>query len=165
MKEKNSNVTKMKRPRKARMRRSLGQVRYLKQPAIGIAALAALLLWFTPKTIETVEFRADNIRVIDADTIAIGSSAIRLLGINAPELGEPLHDDGKRFLGRLLRASDKVSCNLIDERTYTRRVGRCFFIDGESNSTDIQRAVIAEGYATPYFQHGGWRYIPAMIFG
>lgn len=165
MKNKRSNIVPMKRPKKARRRRSFGPEAYLKYALIGLPLVAVLLYLFHAPRIETVEFDANNVRVIDADTIAVGSSSVRLKGVNAPERGQPLHDEGKAFLGRLLRSSDLVICNLTNERTYGRRVGRCFFSDGDGITTDIQRAVIGAGYATPYLRYGGWRYLPAMFFG
>ncbi len=166
MKNKRSNIVPMRRPKKAYIRRPFGPENYLKYSLIvGLAAVIALLFIITPSVVETVEFDAGNVRVIDGDTIAVGRSSVRLRGVNAPERGQPLHDEGRAFLGRLLRSSVTVRCDLTDELTYGRRVGRCFLVYGNSTTTDIQRAVIAAGFATPDLGHGGWRYVPAMLFG
>ena len=159
-----NNVVPFKRGRKSRRRPRLRVPVYIKPVLIGLPCFA-LLIYFSPTRFkESVAFEAAHVRVIDADTIAVGRSSIRLHGVNAPETGEKGHDEGKLFLGQLLRTTDRVSCELSKNTTYGRRIGRCFFHTSEGQVIDAQRAVIRAGFASPYFQYGGWRYVPDWLF-
>ena len=125
-----------------------------------LRALAGIALFVaaggTP-VIDTIEAASDHSRARDADTIVVAGLPVRLKGVAAPE-GRPAASTGAEHFGRLLRASKRVRCDLTAERTYDRRVGRCSF-DGE----DIQRALIADGYALPCLRYGGLRYVPAWV--
>ncbi len=113
-----------------------------------IVILMAIVSYLSPgRVVDTVEFTPDFMRVIDADTIAIGKSSIHLKGIAAPEKGHLSFDKGRKFVGILLRQSESVTCKLTAERTFNRRVGRCFFKMPNGNVIDIQKAVVAAGLA------------------
>src|SRR4051794_30038664 len=67
---------------------------------------------------------------LDADTIAVGGIHVRLKGMAAPEVaqydepGEPGGEAAKSFMVDLIEGQT-VLCDLTQERTYGRRVGRC----------------------------------------
>lgn len=108
---------------------------------------------------DSFEASAELVRVIDADTIAVGNRRVRLSGVAAPEKGHPSYVPGRQYLGRLIRQASTVRCYLNGDRTYNREAGRCY-LDGTPKKTiDIQSAVISAGYARSCFRYGGWRYL------
>jgi micrococcal nuclease len=129
--------------------------------AVFLASLLALALMFPleARVIETVELKADFVRVVDADTIAIRDFAIRVKGIAAPEEGHPSYVAGREFLGRLLRKANAITCKLTAERTYERRVGRCSLAMKDGSAVDMQKAIVEAGYARGCPRYGGWRYL------
>ncbi len=126
---------------------------------LGIAMVAVFLLFSPARHAETLEFNSGDVRVVDADTLAAGAVRVRLKGIAAAERWHPTLEEAKGFVGRLLRESEYTVCDLTNERTYGRRVGRCYFVDGEGNAVDVQREVVAAGYARACMRYGGWRYL------
>ncbi|WP_420006374.1 thermonuclease family protein [Arenibacterium sp. LLYu02] len=93
-----------------------------------------------------------SLHVQDADTIVVDGTAVRLNGVDAPELKTSAGKDAKRWMVSFLR--DKaINCDLNGERTYDRWVGVCF-ADGE----DIGAAVIAAGHALDCRRYSGGRY-------
>jgi len=100
---------------------------------------------------------SDKIRVVDGDTIALDGRKIRLLGIDAPEMGQQCFDDqgnswhcGKRardmLLGMLATAPAPVSCRINGQDRYKRLLGRCF-AGTEDAGLDVQRALVRAGFA------------------
>lgn len=90
--------------------------------------------------------------VRDGDTIEIAGQAIRLNGLHAPELDEPLGAQARSFMAAMVDGREIV-CELNGERSYDRLVGRCF-LDGE----DIAASLVASGYARDCPRHSGGRY-------
>lgn len=94
-----------------------------------------------------------NVRVIDGDTIVLDGERIRIVGMDACELGQTMIVDGGEWdcgeAGRIrmvqLIGSNAVRC--VGERrdVYGRRVARCFV--GE---LDLGRQLVAEGLAVVY---------------
>lgn len=81
-------------------------------------------------------------RVIDGDTIQIGSTHIRLWGIDAPEIDQPYGPDAKEYLARLL-AGKYVICDPHDKDRYGRTVAHC----NTFNIPDIGKQMVRAGYA------------------
>jgi micrococcal nuclease len=123
------------------------------------AIALSLIFPLDARVIETVEFKADFVRVVDADTINGGGTGIRIKGIAAPEDGHPSYRAGKEFLGRLIRQANSVTCHLTAERTYDRRVGRCMLKMDDGTTIDMQRAIVKAGHARGCPRYGGWRYL------
>lgn len=126
-----------------------------------IAILVVGIMIITPleaRVQESVEFTAKHVVVVDADTVAHGSTRIRLKGIAAPERGHTDYSKGQDFLRNLIAQAETFRCDLTGERTHGRRVGRCFAIDEAGTITDIQAAIVASGHARACFKFGGWRY-------
>jgi micrococcal nuclease len=90
--------------------------------------------------------------VRDGDTIEVGKVPIRLNGVSAPELKEPLGKASKKFM-RDLVLGKPVRCELNGKKTYDRLVGTCF-IEGK----DIGVAVIKAGLALDCPRYSGGRY-------
>jgi micrococcal nuclease len=88
--------------------------------------------------------------VRDGDTIEVGKIPIRLNGVSAPELKEPLGQQSKVFMIDLVN-DKQVRCELNGEKTYDRFVGICYLGD-----KDIGAAVIEAGLALdcPRFSDG-----------
>ena len=77
--------------------------------------------------------------VRDGDTIEVGKIPIRLNGVSAPELDEPLGNASKQFMLNLVDGKS-VRCELTGSKTYDRLVGTCYLDD-----EDIGAAVISAG--------------------
>ncbi len=93
-----------------------------------------------------------EVQVRDADTIIVSGQAIRLNGVDAPELGTRAGQDSRRWMVNFLRGKE-VTCDLNGERTHDRLVGVCF-----AEGADVGAAVIAAGYALDCARYSGGRY-------
>lgn len=80
--------------------------------------LALLLLLSLPA-------QAQEARVIDGDTLAIGRDRIRLQNHNAPELDQPGGPEAKAKL-ESLTAGKHVTCEPKARDRYARIVARCY---------------------------------------
>jgi micrococcal nuclease len=90
--------------------------------------------------------------VRDGDTIEVGKIPIRLNGVSAPELKEPLGPQSKKFMRELVNGKN-VRCELTGAKTYDRLVGTCY-LEGE----DIGMSVIEAGLALDCPRYSGGRY-------
>ena len=79
--------------------------------------------------------------VRDGDTIEVGNIPIRLNGVSAPELKEPLGNQSKKFMKQQVEGKN-IRCELDGTKTYDRYVGVCS-LDGK----DIGISIIASGLA------------------
>jgi len=94
-----------------------------------------------------------TVRVIDADTLDVGGTRVRLFGIDAPELGQPCAADGRRWdCGAWAR--DAVAnafegayarCTAQDTDRYGRVVARC-----QVEGRDMGQMIVASGLAWAY---------------
>jgi endonuclease YncB( thermonuclease family) len=97
-------------------------------------------------------------RVVDGDTIEIGTIRIRFFGIDAPEIRQTcLNAAGQRYnCGQLskqylagLIGSHTVTCqDLGAARVGDRRWGRCF-----ANGVNLQAAMVSAGHAKAFGTH------------
>lgn len=97
-----------------------------------------------------------TVRVIDADTIDVGGTRVRLFGIDAPEMGQPCAADGREWdCGAWTR--DAVAnafegayarCQSRDTDRYGRVVAQCS-VDGR----DMGQAIVRSGLAWAYRQY------------
>lgn len=89
-------------------------------------------------------------RIIDGDTLAIGSTRVRLEGLAAPELNEP---GGYNSRLRLIRITQnkRVDCRLTGAKSYRREIGVCY-VDGK----DVAVEMVNSGNARdcPRFSEG-----------
>ena len=96
-------------------------------------------------------------RVLDGDTLVVGSTRIRLQGVVAPELHEPYGPEARDFLTTL--ALDKqASCDLTGKRSFDRQVAVCR-IDGR----DLGRLIVGAGLARDCPHFSGGRYKPFEV--
>jgi endonuclease YncB( thermonuclease family) len=91
--------------------------------------------------------------VRDGDAIEVGKIPIRLNGVSAPELKEPLGPQSKQFM-RSLVDGKSVRCELDGTKTYDRFVDTCY-LDGR----DIGSLIIGAGLALdcPMFSGGKYK--------
>ena len=96
---------------------------------------------------------ADNLKVVDGDTIVLNGEKIRFSGINTPELKQTCIDkDQEVFCGVLAKilliekiGNETPECISEGKDIYKRTLAECF-IDGESLSSFLVRS----GYAFAY---------------
>ena len=96
---------------------------------------------------------ADNLRVVDGDTIVLNGEKIRFSGIDSPELKQTcMNGDQKVFCGIFAKmllikkiGNGTPKCISEGEDAYKRTLAECF-IKGESLSTFLVR----RGYAFAY---------------
>ena len=91
-------------------------------------------------------------KVRDGDTIEVGRIPIRLIGVSAPELDEPLGQQSKKLMVDLVMGK-RVRCVLDGSKTYDRFAGICY-LEGK----DIGAAVIDAGLARDCLRFSGGRY-------
>ena len=104
---------------------------YIVIPALAVIGLVALQALRSDGQIEDVVGK-----VIDGDTLYVGSTKIRLEGIAAPELDEPLGPEARDFL-TAVALGRTAKCELTGERSFDRQVAVCR-IDGQ----DLGRVMI-----------------------
>lgn len=114
-----------------------------------------LALSVAPAAATTLEGKLVHVR--DADTVEIATSrgriAIRLNGVDAPELDERGGLAGREWMRRTY-GNDVLRCELNGDRTYDRWVAICYDREG----IDIGAAVIAAGHARDCPRFSGGRY-------
>ena len=96
---------------------------------------------------------AENIKIIDADTIVINGEKIRFSGIDAPELKQTcINGDEKIFCGKTAKTllikkigNEMPECIREGKDVYKRTLAECF-VNGESLSAYLVRS----GYAFAY---------------
>ena len=99
------------------------------------------------------------LKVRDGDTIEVGKVPIRLNGVSAPELGEPLGLKSKEFMIGLVMGK-QLRCELSGKKTYDRFVGTCYL--GEQ---DIGATVIAKGLALDCPRYSKGQYADYQVKG
>ena len=104
------------------------------------------LLWYN------ISF-ADNLKVVDGDTIVLNGEKIRFSGIDTPELKQTcMHEGEKVFCGKSAKmllvkkiGNQTLECIREGKDVYKRTLAECF-INGESLSAFLVRS----GYAFAY---------------
>lgn len=91
--------------------------------------------------------------VLDADTVIVGTTRVRLKGVDAAERGTERGEDARAVMMGIVTSD--LTCRLTGEKTHRREVGYCFTADG----TDIGQEIIEMGMALacPRFDS---RYLP-----
>ncbi len=94
-----------------------------------------------------------QINVIDADTIDVGQTRVRLHGIDAPEMGQPCNANGREWdCGRWARDfvrdqfdGQHARCEMIEIDRYGRVVATC-----DVGGQDMGSAIVQAGAAWAY---------------
>ena len=113
--------------------------------------LSSLLLTFVFATHAFADMIKGRAEIIDGDTLAIGDTTIRLLGIDAAESGQRCVGEGRQIIRpgdtateRLASlASSAVTCVGTDYDDYGRFLAHCTTLDGAS----INETLVREGLA------------------
>lgn len=120
-----------------------------------LAPALAVLLSVLPAS--ATEISGKLVHVRDADTIELATSrgriAIRLNGVDAPELDERGGRAGREWM-RQVFGGQQLTCRLNGDRTHDRWVGVCWDKDGY----DLGASVIATGHARDCPRYSGGRY-------
>ena len=96
---------------------------------------------------------ADNLKIVDGDTIVLNGEKIRFSGIDTPELKQTcMNGDEKVFCGKSAKmllikkiGNETPECISEGKDAYKRTLAECF-VNGESLSTFLVRS----GYAFAY---------------
>jgi endonuclease YncB( thermonuclease family) len=103
---------------------------------VGTLVLAAIVLVAYQASRAGGQVEGVVSRVLDGDTLYVGAVNIRLQGIAAPELDEPLGPEARDFL-TAVALGRTAKCELTGERSLDRQVAVCR-IDGQ----DLGRVMI-----------------------
>jgi endonuclease YncB( thermonuclease family) len=96
---------------------------------------------------------AGEVHVVDGDTLRMGQTALRLKGMDAPEMKQSCQREGGPYpCGRVARdalidlvRNRPVQCRIDGRDRYGRSLARCL-VDGE----DLGRRMIEGGFAVAY---------------
>ena len=91
--------------------------------------------------------------VEDGDTIIIKGFAIRLAGIDAPELDHPYGKMSKWAMHRLCKGQT-ITAHVSDEMSYNRVVATCYLPDGR----DLAAELVKQGLAIDWPKFSGGKY-------
>ena len=92
-------------------------------------------------------------RAIDGDSLMVGTTEVRLFGIDAPELSQACSRGGQPWacgsaaanqLAKLM-AGKQVSCEPVGRDRYGRTLARC-----TAGAADVNRVMVASGYAVAF---------------
>lgn len=96
---------------------------------------------------------ADDIKVIDGDTINKNGEKIRFFGIDAPEIDQECKKNGKiikcgliakEFLEKKI-SNNKIICNKKGQDIYKRTIAECFV-----DKISLSKLLVLNGYAFAY---------------
>ena len=96
---------------------------------------------------------ADNLKIVDGDTIVLNGEKIRFSGIDTPELKQTcMNGDEKVFCGKTAKmllikkiGNETPKCISEGKDTYKRTLAECF-VNGES----LSKFLVRSGYAFAY---------------
>jgi endonuclease YncB( thermonuclease family) len=103
-----------------------------------------------------IEFVEGRAKVIDGDTIRVGTTRIRLHGIDAPEKRQSCFGETTKIacgelssenLERQIRGA-VVKCVSLGLDRYGRTIGRCY-----SNALDLNQYQVSSGWAVAYLRY------------
>lgn len=104
----------------------------------------------------------EPVRVIDGDTLKLGSERVRLWGIDAPESRQTCRDArGVAFtcgqtaaaVLRGLIGQESPICEMVERDRFGRMVARC-----QVSGLDLGGAMVAAGWAVDFERYSGGRY-------
>ena len=118
---------------------------------VPLVAAVLLVIWVgTPPGLPSGSLTGES-RVVDGDTLDVGSRRVRLAGIDAPERGqqclgatgeeEPCGETARRILADFV-GRGQVTCTPIELDRYSRVIATC-----EHGGADLAEVMVVAGYA------------------
>lgn len=138
------------------MERKLSKI-YTPYNSIFFILLLILLSAFSTCTAKEITSSTETpIKVIDGDSLEIGSERIRLMGIDAPEYIQQCKDkkgkkypcgiDSKNYLIKLI-GDNPIVCKIHKKDQYERNLCTCY-----NQDQDINAAMVSSGHAITYLE-------------
>ena len=124
-----------------------------------LIGLLVLIITSSVSNAEPTVLTGTVTHVRDGDTIEVGKIPIRLKGVSAPEMREPLGPKSKAFMTDLVMGK-RVRCELDGSKTHDRFVGICYL-----DEQDIGAKVIGTGLALDCPKFSGGRYAEYEVEG
>ena len=94
-------------------------------------------------------------RVVDGDTIELeGGDRVRLLQVDAPDVGECYHDQASAALRRRLPAGTAVTLQADPALDATDRYGRWLRYVVDDQGANMSAYIVGTGSGAPYFYRG-----------
>lgn len=128
-----------------------------------LVSFALLAIWIGPQLTRDISAAAPSppplagpARPIDGDTLALGSTRIRLWGIDAPEADRAFGRQATRLMAQTL-ALGPVRCIDTGGRSHDRIVARC----EDAAGVDLAERMVAARLAVDWPKFSGGRYAPA----
>lgn len=123
--------------------------------AATVALISGTAAFAAPRINGSPQLAGAVTAVHDGDTFRFGATAVRVYGIDAPELETPY---GPAARSVLIRAIDggTVRCTDTGTRSHERVVARCLNHRGE----DIAAIVVRSGWAVDWWRFSCGRYLP-----
>ncbi len=115
--------------------------------AVGLTAMSTDLFGRAAPPLTHLAADAQNIAVIDGDTLRLDGQVVRLRGVEAPDRGDRCRGEldcggaATTALAGLVRGR-RVECALADHDAAGRPYADC-----SANGTDLSRAIVASGWA------------------
>jgi endonuclease YncB( thermonuclease family) len=145
-----------RRSRRAQRRKPRSFVRRFLDLALAVAILAALAFVAGHERFGTAETRSGMPQVVDGDSLTFGGTRLRLIGIDAPELGQtcagPRGDyacgrEARNALAEMI-GGRPVTCEAWRRDRYDRLLASC-----KAGGVDLNRAMVERGWAVAYGDH------------
>jgi endonuclease YncB( thermonuclease family) len=128
-----------------------------------LLSFALLAAWIGPQLTRDISARAPSppalagtARPVDGDTLALGSTRIRLWGIDAPEADTTVGRQATHLMAQAL-ALGPVRCEDTGGRSHERIVARCLDAAGQ----DLAERMVGAGLAVDWPKFSQGRYAPA----